>query len=335
MENSNNAMKSNEGLNLPKILDPSSTDDTSRSSVDSIIPDPSAPPPPIPSSKNECAICLDEIKKGDGKAIFTAECSHSFHFDCITANVTQGNRICPLCRTQWTQVPSSFLDNSRPPSRFHIPVPVPVPAQMGFEDDELLPQGEAQIQSDNNQQDAPPLEVKLLPQVSAVAKQVALDDFAVLVHLKAGVVMSDVDETPSRAPLDLVAVLDVSSSMDGPKMELLKNAVCFVIQNLGETDRLSVVSFSSTARRLFPLRLMSEAGKQAAIQAVNSLVANGCTNIAEGLEIGARVIAERRWRNPVPVMMLLSDGQDNFTFSQFGGGVHDENRLRVSASEFH
>ncbi|CAN7039610.1 unnamed protein product [Brassica oleracea var. botrytis] len=310
----------NETLNLPKIQDPSSTDDASRSSVDSTRPDPSAPPlPPSSSSKNECAICLDEIVKGDGKALFTAECCHTFHFDCITTNVKHGNKICPLCRTQWKQVPS-FLDNSRPPSRFHIPLPVPPlssPPQVSFEDDELLPQAQAQAHGD--QRGPPPLEVKLLPQVSAVAKQATtLGDFAVLVHLKAGVVS---DEVPSRAPLDLVAVLDVSSSMDGAKMELLKNAVGFVIQNLGETDRLSVVVFSSDARRLFPLKVMSVAGKREAIQAVNSLVADGCTNIAEGLKVGARVIEDRRCRSPVPVMMLLSDGQDNYTFSQFGFGV--------------
>ncbi|WZY97201.1 hypothetical protein YC2023_069530 [Brassica napus] len=314
----------NESLNRPTIQDPSSTDDASRSSVDSTQPDPSAPLlPPSSSSKNECAICLDEIVKGDGKAIFTAECSHTFHFDCITTNVKHGNKICPLCRTQWKQVPS-FLDNTRPPSRFHIPLPVPPlpsPApQISFEDDELLPQAQAQAQAHGDQRGPPPLEVKLLPQVSAVAKEVTLGDFAVLVHLKAGDVSGD-EEMPSRAPLDLVAVLDVSSSMDGPKMELLKNAVGFVIQNLGETDRLSVVAFSSDARRLFPLKVMSAAGKREAVQAVNSLVADGCTNIAEGLKIGARVIEDRRWRSPVPVMMLLSDGQDNFTFSQFGFGV--------------
>ncbi|CAF1924194.1 E3 ubiquitin-protein ligase WAV3 [Brassica napus] len=314
----------NETLNLPKIQDPSSTDDASRSSVDSTRPDPSAPPPlPSSSSKNECAICLDEIVKGDGKALFTAECCHTFHFDCITTNVKHGNKICPLCRTQWKQVPS-FLDNSRPPSRFHIPLPVPPlssPPQISFEDDELLPQAQAQAQAQahGDQRGPPPLEVKLVPQVSAVAKQATtLGDFAVLVHLKAGVVS---DEVPSRAPLDLVAVLDVSSSMDGAKMELLKNAVGFVIQNLGETDRLSVVVFSSDARRLFPLKVMSVAGKREAIQAVNSLVADGCTNIAEGLKVGARVIEDRRCRSPVPVMMLLSDGQDNYTFSQFGFGV--------------
>nr|GFD16274.1 hypothetical protein [Tanacetum cinerariifolium] len=67
----------------------------------------------------------------------------------------------------------------------------------------------------------------------------------------------------------------------GTKLALLKRAMGFVIQNLGPADRLAVIAFSSTARRLFPLRKMSDAGKQQALQAVNSLVANGGTNIAE------------------------------------------------------
>ncbi|KAF8116229.1 hypothetical protein N665_0020s0081 [Sinapis alba] len=325
MENSNDAMKLNEGLiNLPRILNPSSTD-ASRSSVDATHP---SAPPPSSSSKNECAICLDEIMKGVGKAIFTAECSHTFHFDCITTNVKHGNRICPLCRTQWKQVPS-FLDNPRP-SRFLIPVTVP--DQMGFEDDELLPHREEEEeahQQAHDDQRRESLEIKLLPQVSAVAKPVALCDFAVLVHLKAG---DDDSTTSTRAPLDLVAVLDVSGSMAGPKMELLKNAVGFVIQNLGETDRLSVVAFSSDARRLFPLKVMSLAGKREAIQAVNSVVAGGGTNIAEGLKIGARVVADRRLRSHVPVMMLLSDGQDGFVYSHSRSEVLDYEYLLPSST---
>lgn len=261
--------------------------------------------------QSRCAICLDEIRKEDGKAIFTAECSHSFHFNCITSNVKHGNRICPLCRTQWKQVP--LCDDNTVPT---------FPAQRGFEDDESLPHGETQIQSDDGHSGVAhrrrqALEVNLFPEVSAVAKPVARGDFAVLVHLKAEGVS---DDRRTRAPLDLITVLDVSGSMEGMKMELMKNAMGFVIQNLGETDRLSVISFSSTARRLFPLRLMSETGKQVAMQAVNSLVAGGGTNIAEGLKIGARVIEDRRWKNPVSGMMLLSDGQDNFTLSH--AGVH-------------
>ncbi|CAH2038609.1 unnamed protein product [Thlaspi arvense] len=319
-------LESNEGLNLPKTLDPSSASSTgaSRPSVDATQTDSSsARPRPTssssgPFSKSRCAICLDEIRKEDGKAIFTAECSHSFHFDCITSNVKHGNRICPLCRTQWKQVP--FGDDAT------VPVPVPTfPAQRGFEDDEFLPHGESPVQRGDRDHHSghQALEIKLLPQVSAVAKSVTRGDFAVLVHLKAEGVSGD---TPTRAPLDLITVLDVSGSMEGMKMELMKNAMGFVIQNLGESDRLSVISFSSTARRLFPLRLMTEAGKQAAMQAVNSLVAGGGTNIAEGLRIGARVIEDRRWKNPVSGMMLLSDGQDNFTLGSYRNRMSSDAR---------
>ncbi|XP_024008896.1 uncharacterized protein LOC112084129 [Eutrema salsugineum] len=308
-------LESNEGL---KTLDPSSASstDATRSSVDATQPDSSSPRPRstsssqgLASSKSRCAICLDEIREKDGKAIFTAECTHSFHFDCITSNVKHGNRICPICRTHWKQVPLCVDD----------PVPT-FPAQVGFEDDEFLPHGETTlIQSDDGSSGTShphqALEIKLLPQVSAVKKSVTRGDFAVLVHLKAEGVS---DDRPTRAPLDLITVLDVSGSMEGMKMELMKNAMGFVIQNLGEKDRLSVIAFSSTARRLFPLRLMSETGKQLAIQAVNSLVAGGGTNIAEGLRIGARVIEGRRWKNPVSGMMLLSDGQDNFILAHSG-----------------
>ncbi|XP_023645368.1 uncharacterized protein LOC111832555 [Capsella rubella] len=309
MESPNELREAKPDLASNDCLNPSSpsSSDASRSSVDSTRPDSSRHRSNPSSSgfrfsKSRCAICLYEIRKEDGKAIFTAECSHSFHFDCITSNVKHGNRICPLCRTQWKQVPLCDVDS----------VPAFL-AQRGFEDDEPLPQVETQSQSDTYPSDHQALEIKLFPEVSALAKPVTRSDFAVLVHLKAEGVSDDARR--ARAPLDLITVLDVSGSMEGVKMELMKNAMGFVIQNLGETDRLSVISFSSTARRLFPLRLMSETGKQAAMQAVNSLVSGGGTNIAEGLKIGARVIEDRRWKNPVSGMMLLSDGQDNFTLS--------------------
>jgi len=107
--------------------------------------------------------------------------------------------------------------------------------------------------------------------------------------------------------------------MAGTKLALLKRAMGFVIQNLGPFDRLSVISFSSTARRNFPLRLMTETGKQEALQAVNSLVSNGGTNIAEGLKKGARVLIDRRFKNPVSSIVLLSDGQDTYTMTSPNG----------------
>jgi Mg-chelatase subunit ChlD len=191
-----------------------------------------------------------------------------------------------------------------------------------FNDDEAL---EHQDRSAESGLDKPgvtgTLEVKTYPEISEVVRSVSFKDFAVLINLKAPTSSksSSNPSSSSRAPVDLVTVLDVSGSMAGTKLALLKRAMGFVIQNLGPFDRLSVISFSSTARRNFPLRLMTETGKQEALQAVNSLVSNGGTNIAEGLKKGARVLIDRRFKNPVSSIVLLSDGQDTYTMTSPNG----------------
>ena len=300
-----------------------------------------------------CAICLNSMKPGQGNAIFTAECSHSFHFQCITSNVKHGNRICPVCRAKWKEVPfptrssmvsheinrvNSSRNNSwtahvgRFPSQQAGTGPqhassnnVTEPAIFD-DDDEVLVQ-QTSVTDDLNEADHDvinPMEIRTYPEVSAVAKSASHDNFAVLINLKApprsgrhrnntesSSSSSSLSALNSRAPIDLVTVLDVSGSMAGTKIELLKRAMGFVIENLSSSDRLSVITFSSTARRIFPLLRMTAAGKQEALHAVNSLVANGVTNIAEGLRKGAKVFADRRWKNPVGSIILLSDGQDS------------------------
>ncbi|KAF7060598.1 hypothetical protein CFC21_067382 [Triticum aestivum] len=138
----------------------------------------------------------------------------------------------------------------------------------------------------------------------AIGRGAFRDKFAVLVHARAP---ADV----ARAPLDLVTVLDVSGSMKGQKLALLKQAMAFVVDQLGPADRLSVVSFSGRAARLTCLARMSDAGKASAELAVDSLVVGSGTNIGEGLRVGAQVLVGRRLKNSVASMILLSDGQDS------------------------
>ena len=153
--------------------------------------------------------------------------------------------------------------------------------------------------------------VKALPELPAISASESFRTFAVLVGIKAPALLDDA-HLLDRAPIDLVAVLDVSGSMAGSKLSLLKRAVCFLIQNLGPSDRLSIVSFSSTARRIFPLRRMSDNGREAAGLAINSLTSSGGTNIVEGLKKGVRVLEERSEQNPVASIILLSDGKDTY-----------------------
>lgn len=267
------------------------------------------------------------MKEGGGHALFTAECSHSFHFHCIASNVKHGNQVCPVCRAKWKEIP---MQHPPPPYLFARPysndaavnllhrLPAPrrvtnqgralAPEPSMFNDDEPL---EQQLVFSRKSSENNLMELKIYPEVSAVPRAESREEFDVLVHLRAaGMVNGN-----ARAPLDLVTVLDISGSMAGTKLALLKKAMGFVIQNLGSNDRLSVIAFSSTARRLFPLTKMSDAGRNLALQAVNSLVANGGTNIAEGLRKGVKVMEERRDENPVASVILLSDGRDTYTMN--------------------
>ncbi|AEE79286.1 Zinc finger (C3HC4-type RING finger) family protein [Arabidopsis thaliana] len=286
------------------------------------------------SSKQTCSICLNKMKEGCGHAIFTAECSHMFHFHCIASNVKHGNQVCPVCRAKWKEIPiqkpsldlpyypfdrcnndaAISLFRCLPPSQRAITQGHPEPAT--FDDDERLEEqivfdGETEVLKKENRDYVRMMDMKVYPEVSAVPQSKSCENFDVLVHLKA--VTGDQISQYRRAPIDLVTVLDISGSMGGTKLALLKRAMGFVIQNLGSSDRLSVIAFSSTARRLFPLTRMSDAGRQLALQAVNSLVANGGTNIVDGLRKGAKVMEDRLERNSVASIILLSDGRDTYT----------------------
>ncbi|MCL7034640.1 hypothetical protein MKW94_027352 [Papaver nudicaule] len=253
--------------------------------------------------------------------MFSGECSHSFHFNCIVTYANLGNKDCPVCRAVWKNIPSNGpalnpTGGPRPPTSRYRPYVPPPPIYnrpssyepvLVFNDDDQLDILSSSFSSSNNSI-VRSIDIKTHTEFPAVPRSSSQENFHILVNLKSHVTDSDIT---CRPPIDLVTVLDVSGSMTGRKIELLKRAMGFVIENLGPSDRLSVVSFSSNARRLFPLLLMTNSGKRRALKAVKSLDADGGTNIAEGLKKGTKVIEDRAHKNPVCGIMLLSDGQDN------------------------
>ncbi|KAF7056452.1 hypothetical protein CFC21_063855 [Triticum aestivum] len=113
-----------------------------------------------------------------------------------------------------------------------------------------------------------------------------------------------------REGLDLVAVLDVSGGMGGDKIQSVKKALQFVIMKLTSVDRLSIVTFDSTARRLTPLRSMTQAAQTDLKADVDGLAAGGGTDIKAGLELGLAVLAGRvHAESRTPNIFLMSDGQ--------------------------
>jgi len=105
---------------------------------------------------------------------------------------------------------------------------------------------------------------------------------------------------------DLVAVLDVSGSMSGEKLDQAKAALVQLLGTLRPSDRFRVITFSSDVRRYAPA-WTDAAGEHVrdAQQWVRALSAEGSTNIAAALgEAFAAAPAE----GALGVVVFLTDG---------------------------
>ncbi|GAB2269552.1 hypothetical protein Dimus_004472 [Dionaea muscipula] len=180
------------------------------------------------------------------------------------------------------------------------------------------------------------VEVKLLPEAAVISVGRTHETFAVALKVKAPAhrppLLAAGDAAPPppplqspsyRAPIDLVTVLDVSGSMNGAKLQMLKRAMRFVISSLGSADRLSIVAFSATSQRLIPLRRMTPHGQRTAIRIVDQLVCGQGKCADEPLRKASKVLEDRREKNPVASIILLSDGHDE----EVHGGGSNHQRL--------
>lgn len=67
-------------------------------------------------------------------------------------------------------------------------------------------------------------------------------------------------------------------------LDLLKHASKTVILSLQENDRFGLVSYSSAARTEYELDYMTEENKKIAVEKLEALFTEGCTNIWDGLK---------------------------------------------------
>ncbi|PQQ08198.1 uncharacterized protein Pyn_00103 [Prunus yedoensis var. nudiflora] len=282
-------------------------------------------------SKSRCGICLQSVKSGQGTAIFTAECSHSFHFGCIATHVKKNQLLlCPVCNTTWKELPLISVHNNTnnkqqtqqllPISSPKKPRDVKTKPLRVYNDDEPLssptsgsrfnPIPERKRRRKRRHRN---VEVSLLPESAVVAVGRSYETYAVVLKIKAPQpIATETASLQRRAPIDLVTVVDVSASASNAKIQMMKRAMRLIVSSLRDTDRLSIVAFSSTSKRLLPLRRMTSAGRRSARRIVDALcgVGNGmCVN--DALKKAAKVLQDRRERNAVASIMLLSEGSQD------------------------
>jgi len=114
----------------------------------------------------------------------------------------------------------------------------------------------------------------------------------------------------TRTSVDLICVIDVSGSMSGEKIELVKETMRFLIETLTPSDRLSIITFNSSGNRICGLKAVTQENLVNFSNFINLLYASGGTNIMSGMNIALKTIKERKKSNKVTSVFILSDGQD-------------------------
>jgi len=115
------------------------------------------------------------------------------------------------------------------------------------------------------------------------------------------------DKGFERTPICTVLVLDVSTSMAGEKLGLLKETASKIAKNLTDKDEIAIVAFASHVETV--LERTSASNKEAVLAAISRLRSTGCTNMSGGFSQGLRQVNERF--KGVKRIMLLTDGQAN------------------------
>lgn len=171
----------------------------------------------------------------------------------------------------------------------------------------------------------PPVSLALTP--TSETKACAFDQEVTLafnVNLKAPIRAENGTELV-RNPVDIVCVIDVSSSMTGEPLELVKKSLHFLAQNLNEDDRLSLIVFSKQARLVFGLMaLKGDENRLLVEHHINSLKPELWTNIGDGLFQGLSELQRAR-TDAVSSLLLFTDGKPT-------NGIKDMNVLVEMAS---
>lgn len=209
-------------------------------------------------------------------------------------------------RSSTNQVQSSFTPPPIPAPVYGKPSPVIAAAMNEDPVDASASAAIAAVAAAAGEEIAPTLSIigtPEYPQMSIAANA----DFNVQVRLK---YEENEALAAMKTPLDVVCVLDNSGSMGGRKLDSLKMAMDFVVDCMGQKDRLSVVNFNTYPTGLHGLKKMNSDNKQVSKNRMRELRATGGTNILAGMQYGWDVLTGRTTRNPASCMFLLTDGQD-------------------------
>ena len=115
------------------------------------------------------------------------------------------------------------------------------------------------------------------------------------------------DLPTSRLPLNLCLVLDRSTSMQGMRLQQVKEGTRQIVDRLNDDDALAVVVFSDRAEVILPSQKSID--KAMAKSIASTIQPSGGTEMLQGLTAGLKELERNRSPESVNHLILLTDGQ--------------------------
>ncbi len=106
--------------------------------------------------------------------------------------------------------------------------------------------------------------------------------------------------------LNLVLVLDRSTSMKGSRIVALQQATSEILQSLGEGDQVALVAFDDRAEVLVPPTRGSQ--RERLLAAIQRLTPQGGTEIYQGLQVGYQQLLRMHRPDRLNRLLLITDG---------------------------
>jgi Ca-activated chloride channel family protein len=112
-----------------------------------------------------------------------------------------------------------------------------------------------------------------------------------------------------RAPVNVAIVIDKSGSMGGEKIQHARQAAVTALQQLRETDIVSVVTYDDRVEVVVPATKLSD--RTEVIRKINTIGSGGSTALFAGVSKGSQELHKFLSREQVNRVVLLSDGIAN------------------------
>lgn len=156
------------------------------------------------------------------------------------------------------------------------------------------------------------VKLQAITKSEAIPSAETCNEFPVLLQIT-GAPWRGTEEIP-RAGVDVVVVVEVDWFMVLQwRLNIVKQALMTVIDKLGPSDRLSILSFEGNVPRITKLTFMSDQGRIVAKRMVDELTVDHGYNVIASLREGAEILRGREIEegdNRVGCMIFLSDNND-------------------------